>query len=172
MVEALDIVRFDYATRLEDPAQPENVLIDESDWILVGAVPPQQAYGLLRPYLAFGPALLGGTEKGVPDDVAQNGMAASLTLVEPDSISFRSQNNPFRPGSRQARAVFEIASQSYDFSITDRVVAPTVMKAGDGSYSAGELGFPQPAHTLLTVSLAEPLRGIRWKLVAAVMFLP
>ena len=110
-------------------------------------------------------------ERGVPDEVAQDGVDASLTLVEPDSISFLSQANPFRRGARQARAIFEVASQRYDLGITDAVVGPKVKKAGDGSYSAVELGFPELPHTVLSVSLAEPLKGTRWKLAAAVQFL-
>lgn len=171
MVEVLDIVRFDYTMRLGDPAQPENVLIDHSDWALTGTIDPRRAYDLLRPHLAPGPELLGGTEKGVPEAVAQEGLEGSLTLVEPKAITFRAQENPFRAGARQARAIFEIASHWYDLGITDRVVAPKVKAAEDGTYSPVDLGFPDLDHTLLTVSLAEPLKGTRWKLAAAVQFL-
>ena len=155
-----------------DPAQPENVTIEESEWKLVDTLAPADAYGFLRSHLDPGPALLGGTQAGVEESLAQEGMEASLTLVEPDSIAFRSQANPFRPG-RQARAVFEIASQWYDLSITDRVVAPVVKEREDGTYSAAELGLEEEeSHTVLTVSLAEPFKGTRWKLAAAVLFLP
>lgn len=171
MVETLDVVRFDYGTRAGDPAQPENVTIEERDWELIDRVAPQGAYRRLRSHLEPGPALLGGTRRGVAEDVARRGLEASLALVEPDSIAFRSEDNPYKPG-RKARAVFEIASQGYDLGITDRVVAPVVKNRPDGTYSASELGFPEPAHTVLSVSLAEPLDGTRWKLAAAVLFLP
>jgi len=171
MAQPLDIVRFEYSSTVGDAAQPENVLIEERDWELVDEVPPADAYDLLRPHLAPGPSLLGGTQKGVDDQLAGEGMDASLTLVEPDSIAFRSQDNPFRSG-RQARAVFEIAGQGYDLSITDTIVAPVVWDQPDGSYSAAELGFGEQARTVLTVSLAEPFKGTRWKLAAAVLFLP
>ena len=169
MAKPLDIVRFDYSSRVGDAAQPENVMIEERDWELVGEVAADDAYDLLQPHFSPGPSLLGGTQKGVDDQVAKEGMDASLTLVEPDSIVFRSQDNPFKPG-RQARAVFEISGQRYDLGITDRIVSPVIKDQADGDYSAAELGF-EGAHTVLTVSLAEPLKGTRWKLAAAVLFL-
>lgn len=169
MARPLDVVRFAYSSRVGDPAQPENVTIEEQDWELLREISPAVAYPLLRPHLAPGPALLGGTEKGVDDRVAKAGMDASLTLVEPDSITFRAQDNPFKP-VRQARAIFEIAGQRYDLSITDRVVAPVVKQLEDGDYTAGQLGF-EGGHTVLTVSLAESFKGAFWKLAAAVLFL-
>lgn len=168
----LDVVRFPYRERLDDRAQPENALIDDGKWELARVVSPGAAYALLHPHLEPGPALLGGVDKGVPDAAAQEGLDASLCLVEPDSIRFVSKA-PYQPGKpRGARAVFELASQWYDLSITDSVVAPALRRAEYGSYSAPELGFPAPAHTLLTVSMTEPLNETRWKLAAAVHLLP
>lgn len=166
----LDIVRFSYEARADDLAQPENVVIDHSDWELTGAISKNQAYAFLEPHLTPGPDLLGGTDKGVPEVVAQEGVEASLTVVEPDDLRFQSCANPFKPG-RQARAIFELDSQWYDLSISDLVVAPKIKQADDGSYLPGELGFPDLPHTVLTVSLAEPLGETRWKLTAAVQFL-
>lgn len=169
---ALDVVRLPYRERLDDPAQPENVLIDDGRWELARTVDPKAAYALLIPHLEPGPALLGGVEKGVPDAAAREGLDASLCLVEPDSIQFVSED-PYRPGRpRKARAVFELASRWYDLGITDSVVAPALRRAEYGSYSAPDLGFPAPAHTLLTVSMTEPLNEMRWKLAAAVHLLP
>jgi hypothetical protein len=169
---ALDVVRFPYRDRLDDPAQPENALIDGGGWELARAVDPAEAYALLRPHLEPGPALLGGTEKGVPDAVAQAGLESSLCLVEADSIQFVSEA-PFRQGGpRRARAIFELAAQWYDLGITDSVVAPRLKGVEHGTYSALDLGFLAPAHTLLTVSMTEPLNETRWKLAAAVHLLP
>lgn len=168
----LDLVRLPYRKRLNDPAQPENVLIDGGGWELAGTVAPAEAYDLLSRYLEPGPALLGGVEKGVADAVAQEGLDASLCLVEPDSIEFVSEP-PFAPGkARRARAVFELAGQWYDLGITDSVVAPRLKNAEYARYSALELELPDPSHTLLTVSMTEPLNETRWKLAAAVHLLP
>ena len=168
--QLLDIVRFDYAEELNDPCQPENMLIDHSPWKLTDILPPEDAYGFLEAHLTQGPDLLGGTEKGVEEKVAQQGLAASLTVAEPNEIRFRSQDNSFRPG-RQARAIFNLGPTEYNLSISDLVVAPVIKQAGDGDYLAADLDFPDLPHTVLTVSLAEPLGGTRWKLVAAVQFL-
>lgn len=61
--EVLDVVRFGYVKPLDDPAQPENVLIDDSPWELRKRVPREEAYGRLRRYLAKGPTLLGNRGK-------------------------------------------------------------------------------------------------------------
>jgi putative nucleic acid modification protein with dual OB domain len=168
----LDVVRFPYRHRLKDPAQPENVLIDDGGWELASMVKPGEAHDLLGQYLVPGPALLGGTEKGVADAVAQKGLDASLCLVEPGSIEFVSEP-PFAPGSRRrARAVFDLDGQWYDLGITDSLVAPRLKSAEYGRYSALDLDFSDPAHTLLTVSMTEPLNKTRWKLAAAVHLLP
>lgn len=168
----LDLVCFPYRNRLEDPAQPENVLIDGGGWELAGTVAPAEAYALLNQYLEPGPALLGGVDRGVADAVAQEGLDASLCLVEPDSIEFVSKP-PFAPGkARRARAVFELDGQRYDLGITDSLVAPRLKGAEYGCYSALDLDFPDPSHTLLTVSMTEPLNETRWKLAAAVHLLP
>jgi hypothetical protein len=168
----LDVVRFQYRRRLGDLAQPENVLIDGGDWELLGEVEPAEAYERLRPYLSPGPGLLGGTEKGVSEAaVAQQGLKASLALVEPDSIEFVSRE-PFHPGGpRKARAVFELRSQRWDLGITDSVVAPPLRRLESGVYSPTDLGFPTPGHILLTISITEPLDGMRWKLAPAVHLL-
>lgn len=169
---ALDVVRFPYRDRLDDPAQPENALIGDGSWELTRMVEPEEAYALLRRHLQPGPTLLGGIEKGVPDSVAQEGLGASLSLVEPDSIQFVSEL-PFRQGGpRRARAIFDLANRWYDLGITDSVVAPRLKGAEYGTYSAVDLGFTAPTHILLTVSMTEPLNETRWKLAAAVHLLP
>src|SRR4051794_37579740 len=53
--ELLDVVHFGYEKPLEDPAQPENVLIDGSPWELCRRLPRDEAYGRLGRFLAHGP---------------------------------------------------------------------------------------------------------------------
>lgn len=172
MVQAFDVVRFGYEEQLEDPAQPENVLIDGSDWALTGSIAAGDAYEFLRPHIVPGPELLGSTEASIDDGVAQGGVEASLALIEPDAIEFRSRP-PYQPGKRRrARALIELSGQGYDLSITDEVVAPVVRCAETGVYSTAELGFPESGHTVLTASLAEELNGRHYKLAAAVLFVP
>lgn len=168
----LDIVRFTYSEHLSDPAQPENVLIDGGDWGLVDRVEPADAYSHLYKHLEPGPELLGGIERGISNDVAEAGLDASLCLIEPDTIEFRTAS-PFNPGqARKARTEFQLAAQSWDMGLTDSVVAPKLRQAPLGDHSLSELGIPEPNHVLLTVSLTQPLGDTRWKLAAAVHLLP
>src|SRR5882724_4930608 len=80
--ELFDIVRFDYEDCLEDPAQPENVLIDGREWGLAGRLDPQDAYARFAADLEPGPELLGNRGKAVKEDIAAEGVEASLALVE------------------------------------------------------------------------------------------
>ena len=171
-VRSLDLVRFEYQAELEDPAQPENVLVAVGEWELVEELDPRHAYAELSPYLEAGPGLLGGVQRGVPDTVAQEGMEASLCLVEPDSINFVSAPPYGSTGSNRPRAVFQLDGHGWDLSITDAVVGPKLRRSRCGSHSLEDLGFSEPEHVLLTVSTTTPLDGTRWKLAAAVHLLP
>jgi hypothetical protein len=119
-----------------------------------------------------GPELLGGTDSGISEEIADDGLKASLCLIEPDEITFVCEP-PFNPGKeKRARAVFRLNSHWYDLGVTDGVVGPQVRTRSYGSYSPSDLGFGSPGHTVVTASLTTPFKGSRWKLVAAVLFLP
>jgi hypothetical protein len=166
----LDIVRFGFEKRLEEPAQPENVLLDEEDWQQVGGIDPEDAYTRLRPHLSTGPLLLGDNEPDVAEDVAAAGMAGSLALVEPnDEIEFEVWT--YR-GRRKARVIFRLGAEQYNLPVTDLAAEPRIKAAGNGSHRLGDVGFPGDGRVLLTVSLGEAFNGKHWKLVAAIIFLP
>lgn len=171
--EPLDIVRFGYVERLDDPAQPENVLIDETEWQLLGHLDPSDAYVEFEDDLEPGPELLGNCGKAVLEDIAAEGVEASLTLVEPTvPVSFVMHPAEETYGKLKPRAVFDLDGEKYELGLTDIEVEARVRQAGVGAYSAEDLGFETPEKTLLTISLGEAYRGWHTKLVAAVLFLP
>jgi hypothetical protein len=171
--EPLDVVRFGYVEQLKHPAQPENVLIDETEWELVERVDPGGAYAELENGLELGPALLGNRGKAVKGTVAAEGVEASLALVEPTApIAFLMRPPEETYGKLKPRALFELAGEEYELGLTDIVVESRVREAGVGTYSGGDLGFDDSDATLLTISLGEVYRGWHSKLAAAVLFLP
>lgn len=165
----LDVVRFAYDRELDDPAQPENLLLAEGRWRLVARLDPATVYERLASCISSGPRLLGNLGRAVPSDRAERGMASSLALVEPEEPTFKvvKQSERLRP-----RIEFALRGQRYDLGITDFEVGPRLQRAGEGTHELGELGFPPCGRLLLTISLGEPLDAWRWKLVAAVLRLP
>lgn len=171
--ELLDIVRFDYSEQLDNPAQPENLLLEDSAWDLVGTVPPAEAYDRLVGHLVRGPALLGNLGRAVPAEAAGEGVGASLALVEPDRAPvFQAKPASEEAGQLRPRVEFSLRGQDYEFPITDFAIAPRLRARGCGSYSKEQLGGEGAGRALLTVSLGEALNEWHWKLVAAVLFLP
>jgi hypothetical protein len=163
----LEIVRFEHSGNVEDPAQPENVLIKNEPWELVGELDAAEAYQHLEPLLTTGPVLLENRGKAVPDHVAQEGVAASLALVEPSDLRFTLAESRHPKGS--PRALFALAGQEYSLPLTESLVRPRLFAAGFGTYDFADLGLAEPDHALLTVSLAEPDNDWRSKLIAAVI---
>lgn len=171
--EVLDVVRFDYVRRLEDPAQPENLLIDGSQWELRKKVPRAEAYERLRGYRDQGPLLFGNRGKAVPEDEAAEIVDASLALIEPASgISLLMRPPEEERGKLKPRVVFDHGGRRYDLPLTDVPIEEAVKAAGVGEYAPQELGFDASGRVLLTVSLAEAYEGWHHKLAAAVIFLP
>jgi hypothetical protein len=169
----LDVVRFGYEEELEEPAQPENLLIDDSPWELLKRLPREEAYGRLRGILDEGPALLGNRGKAVTEEDAADGVEASLTLIEPAagvSLIMRPPEDEF--GKLKPRVVFSFGSRVYDLVVTDVPIAEAVRDAGVGEHAPDDLGLDAGGPMLLTVSLGEAHDGWHTKLAAAVIFLP
>ncbi len=171
--EVLDVVRFGYVERLEDPVQPENLLIDDSDWELRKRIPPGEAYERLCAYLDQGPRLLGNRGAAVKEDEAVENADGSLALVEPTAgISLLMRPPEEEHGKLKPRVAFQFGRRQYTLPLTDVPIEEAVKAAGVGEYSPDELGFDASGRVLLTVSLAEEYNEWHHKLVAAVLFLP
>lgn len=173
--EPLDIVRFDYQERLTDPAQPENVLIGNAAWELIGQLDREDAYDELENILVSGSSLFGNRGRAVKDEVAAEGVEYSLALVEPSSVAFLMRLPEETRGKLKPHALFELGrwgKTEYELPLTDIPAEAAVRAAGVGSFAAEQLGFGNPAKTLLTISLGEVHEGWHSKLVAAVLFLP
>lgn len=158
----LDVVRFSYSGPAPEPAQPENVLVEHEPWRLVRRLDPARAYSLLEPLLCPGPELLGNSDSGLPEEEADAGVAASLTLVEPEQLQFVVRRSF---GNLKPRAFFTLGEQLYDLPVTDRVLKPLLQGKGAGTFETSDLGL-SATRNLLTISLGQPFNNTNWKLVA------
>lgn len=166
----LDVVEFAYVGPVEDPAQPENVLVADEAWRLTETLDPVNAYDRLTRFLSPGPGLFGNRGKAVDEEVAAAGLAASLELVEPSGDVEFSLEPPFKPGGpSRTRVTFSLAGQTYDLPVTDFWVRPRLLKLEFGRFSPEQVGLDPARRLLLTVSLGGAKFGAHWKLVAAVL---
>lgn len=170
--EVLDVVRFGYERPLEDPAQPENVLIDGSAWQLRKRLPREEAYGRLGRFLAKGPMLLGNRGKAMPEEQADEGVKHSLALIEPAKAIFLLRPPEETYEKLKPRLRFEFCSSVYELGLTDIAMREKVLRAGIGEYAPETLGVDPGGPLLLTISLGEPQEGWHTKLVAAVIPFP
>ena len=67
------------------------------------------------------------------------------------------------------RVLFHLGDVPYDLPLTDPAYAGPLQRRDEGDYRSSELGIPEDATILFTVSLGDPLDGICYKLVAAVL---
>ena len=170
--EVLDVVRFGYEKPLEDPAQPENVLIDGSAWELRKRLTAEEAYGRLGRFLVDGPTLLGNRGKAVPEEEAAKGLDHSLALIEPAAAVFLLRPSEETYGKLKPRVRFEFGSSEYELGLTDIPMRERVLEAGVGEYRPVTFGIGPEAPLLFTISLGEAQEGWHTKLVAAVISLP
>jgi hypothetical protein len=171
--EVLDRVRFSYQGSTGEPSQPENLLLGAEDWELAGELDLEAAYGELSPHLADSPSLFGNFGKAVADEVAKQGLDASLVLLEPEHpVNFVLKPASETYGKFKPRVGFVTSGRPYELNLTDFEVYRLVLDAGPGTYAAEDLGLDASGHTLLTVSLAGAYNGWHHKLVAAVLSLP
>ena len=170
--ELLDVVRFGYEKPLEDPAQPENVLIDGSAWELRKRVLREEAHERLHRFLVHGPLLLGNHGKAVPDEEAAKGVEHSLALIEPTDVVFLLRPPEETYGKLKPRVRFEFSSSEYELGLTDIEMRERVLRAGVGEYRPETLGLDPDGPLLLTISLGEEQEGWHTKLAAAVLSLP
>lgn len=171
--EVLDVVRFGYSKKLEEPAQPENFLIDGSAWELRRRLKPTEAGETLHRFLASGPRLLGNRGRAMPEGEAAEGVEASLALIEPRSgIELALTPPEDGQGKPRPRVTFRFASKEYELPVTDIPVERAIREAGIGRHDPEDLGFDGSGTVFLTVSLGEAYEGWHYKLAAAVLFLP
>src|SRR5205823_8236379 len=121
--------------------------------------------------LVPGPELLGSIDGRTHVDTFDAEAAeASLALVEPQTLSWEVKEN--LTGRYQVRAHFTLAGQTYDLSVTDPRFETRVTALGPGQHARDTVDALRDRRVLFTVSLGEPLDGLCYKLVAAVLAVP
>ena len=166
----LDVIRVSVSSPRTEPHQPENWVLENKQWRILGRLPPTEAWERLRRFLVSGPNLLGGrTDRLDYAAIQQNPVRASLALIEPSQVSWVITTST--RGNRQTRARFSLAGASYDLSITDPKWRQRLSDLPLGTHPRTSAGISSKERLLFNTSLGGPFIGECYKLVAAVILL-
>jgi hypothetical protein len=167
-----DLIRVGLSAHQPSPHQPENWLMDDSQWTLLGRPASAHYASVVAGTLHRGPVLFGNTGRSVPSAQFRRSPAReSLALIQPVGIRWRTEFNTYQLRN-VPRVVFQLGDVSYDLPVTDPAYAGPLQRRDEGEYSSSDLGIPESRTILFTISLGEPFEGICYKLVAAVVVVP
>jgi hypothetical protein len=164
-----DLIQVGLSHRQPTPHQPENWLVDGSAWTLLERPASADHVRVVCDAVSGGPLLFGNAGPSVPFARFRSQPAQeSLVLVEPANIRWHTEFNTYRL-CNMPRVSFRLGDVPYDLPLTDPTYAGPLQRRDEGSYSSSDLGIPEDGKILFTVSLGDPLDGICYKLVAAVV---
>jgi hypothetical protein len=165
--DVLHLIELPLVKKAPSMHQTENQLIAAAPpWVRAGTVSWQQVEASVD--AVPGALWLNGhsTQHGNNDKVPEAllpTIADSLKLVAVPGLTIQVALEPGwqgAPGRRRVRGSFAVNAFQYELSVTDPVLSSTYLQRPDGLYPIG------PA--ILCISLAEPMYGYAFKLIAAV----
>ena len=168
----LDVVRLSLNEPKPEVYQPENWVLEDTPWRLIGTLSTNQANTILCSALDNGPLLLGNASDRLSiDQLGDRPVSASLALIEPEDLSWEVTTNI--KGHRQTRALFKFSGNWYCLAVTDPLWRVRLGGLALGTYSRNECQLTSSDKILFTVSLGKPMaNGKCFKLVAGVIVLP
>jgi hypothetical protein len=161
----LDVIRVGLSNPQPLPHQPENWRVDGSGWNLIER-PASSEYGrVIAAAVCHDPVLFGNMGKSVSEAHCHEYPGReSLVLIPPSDIRWLHRS--------KARVEFRLESLYYDLPLTDPAYVGALKRLEEGDHPSSALGIPEDRKILFTISLGEPLEGICYKLVAAVVVMP
>jgi hypothetical protein len=167
----LDVIRVGLLHPDPLPHQPENWLVDSSEWTLLerpASAKPAQVVSAA----VFGGSLLFGNKGRWVTKAQLLGRQAreSLVLVQPAGIRWHTEFNTYELRN-MPRVFFRLGDVPYDLPLTDPAYAGPLQRRDEGDYRSADLGIPEDGTILFTISLGDPLDGVCYKLIAAVVVL-
>jgi hypothetical protein len=165
----LDVIRVGLSHRRPLPHQPENWLVDETPWVLLERpASAAHAHGVAAA-VCRGPRLFGNTGPWVPHaQFLSRPARESLVLVAPADIRWHTEFNTYELRN-MPRVLFRLGDVRYDLPLTDPAYAGPLQRRDEGDYKSADFGISEDGTILFTISLGDPLDGICYKLVAAVI---
>jgi len=170
-VALLDVIEVNVSERRPKPYQPENWVLENDQWKLIGKLDPKEAYMLLKRSLVSGPDLFGNKGDRVPlVGLQDHPVPGSLALIEPTHVSWHITASI--TGKRQTRALLSLNRAPYDLAITDPAWEQRLKNLDSGVHSREAADLRSDDTLLFTISLGGPFQGQCYKLIAGVILIP
>jgi Dual OB-containing domain len=171
--EVLDVIRIDLSAPRPIPGQPENWALGKNPWILTSRGCEPALCDTLRTAIVPGPFLLGSSTGQTTERYAAR-LTDSLALIRPANLKWHLSRDIY--GRPQPRLRFELRNQRYNLPVTDPAwitrIVRTLHESQASEQTQEAFGIAKDATVLLTISLAEPLKGVCYKLVAGIIVMP
>ena len=168
----LDVIRIGLSHPQPLPHQPENWIMDDSAWSLVERSASADRAHVVANAVSRESLLFGNAGRSMPyGQFLRRPAQESLALVKPAGVRWRTEFNTYLLRN-MPRVLFQLGDLPYDLPLTDPAHAGPLQRREVGDYRSSDLGMPEDGTLLFTISLGEPLDGICYKLVAAVVVIP
>jgi hypothetical protein len=159
----LDVITIHLIEPKPKDYQPENWLISPTPWELINPhdldIKSLLKGNLLKSEILFGNSL---------DRISQGtSVESSLAIIIPQVEAWIITKS--FSGSRQTRVEFILGNFTYNLVVTDMIWHQKLGNLEEGRYTMTEIGIPEDAKFLLTISLGEVFNQWHYKLVACVL---
>jgi hypothetical protein len=161
-----DLVRVEAPWADSRPTQPENRVVNGSEWELLERPASRPNLTRLERAPVTGGPLFGTSGPAVR--ATGFNLTESIVYVNPqDTIAVCDWDE--RKEKYRARLNFMVSGTRYDLPLTDWRFSKVLRRRGEGNYSLDQLGC-RAAHGLrLVVTLGEPFHGWCYKMVSGIL---
>ncbi len=161
-----DLIRVEAPWADSRPAQPENLVVDDTEWeLLERPASRPHLVRLERTPVSMGP-LFGNSGRAVRAPGFDAG--ASVLYVEPEETEAVCEWDG-RKEKYRTRLRFRSGETRYDLPLTDWQYAQILQRRGEGVFTLSRLGCRAPHGLRLVVTLGEPFHGWCYKMVSGIL---
>ena len=161
-----DLIRVEAPWADSRPAQPENRVVDDTEWeLLERPASRPHLVRLERTPVSNGP-LFGNSGRAVRATGFDGG--ASILYVEPFETEAAYEWDAAKEKYR-ARLRFRSGETNYDLPLTDCHYSQILRNRGEGVFTLSQLGCRAPHGLRLVVTLGEPFHGWCYKMVSGIL---
>src|SRR6187431_3218259 len=161
-----DLLRVEAPWADSRPTQPENRVVNDSEWTLMERPASRPHLLRLERTAVSGEPLFGTTARAVR--ATGFNQTASILYVEPQNVDAICRWDDSTEKYR-TRLRFTSGGNLYDLPLTDRNYSQILLRRGEGVYSLNEVGCRAPLGLRLVVTLGEPFHGWCYKMVAGIL---
>lgn len=167
----LDVITIGCSHQQSEPHQPENWLVDGTQWILMARPMPLSLLPIIQASVIAGPQLFGslGDRRDYFEFVTIPS-PSSLALFVPENLRWNITTNS--KGNRQVRARFQLSGSAYNLSVTDPAWVQRLDNLPVGLHPLVGIKSGQSVAFVASLSEPAPWDNCCYKLIAGVLVIP